>query len=163
MFKDDVFSCRTPGQFLRDICHCSDGNVCGTETEYQQRTVLGFLSKLKINTFASLVKKRTVKLVNEKVLTINADHELFGRLVIASISRDIHLKDVLSYDLSAIPFSLVHTDGSWRKRNKSILMAEPGKMVDVQLKQQETTTSAQTFDTTALVHYDNVIWRIILW
>ena len=33
---------------------------------------------------------------DEKVLTINADHELFGRLVIAAKSRDINLEDVLS-------------------------------------------------------------------
>ena len=80
------------------------------------------LPNLKIKTFASLVKKKTLKLVDEKVLTINADRELFGRLVIAAKSRDINMKDVLSYALSAVPFSLAHTDGSLRKTNKSVLM-----------------------------------------
>ena len=50
------------------------------------------LPNLKIKTFASLVKKKTVKLVYEKVLVINADRELFGRLVIAAKSRVINLK-----------------------------------------------------------------------
>ena len=114
------------------------------------------LPNLKIKTFASLVKKKTVKLVDEKVLTINADRELFGRLVIAAKSRDINLKDVLSYELSAVPFSLAHTDGSLRNTNKSVLMAELEKKVDVQLKLPQVTTStistAHIFDAMALVH-----------
>ena len=99
------------------------------------------LSNLKINTVASLVKKKTVKLVDEKVLTSNADHERFGRLVIGAKSRDINLKDVLSYELSAVPFALVHTDGSLRKTNKSVLMAELEKKVDVRLKLPQVITS----------------------
>ena len=114
------------------------------------------LPNLKIKTFASLVKKKTVKLVDEKVLTINADRELFGRLVIAAKSRDINLNDVLSYELSAIPFALAHTDGSLRKTNKSVLMAELEKKVDVQTKLPQvitsTTSTAHIFDAMALVH-----------
>ena len=59
------------------------------------------LPNMKINTFTSLVKKKTVKLVYEKVLVINADRELFDRLVIAAKSRVINLKMFLS----AVPFS----------------------------------------------------------
>ena len=114
------------------------------------------LQNLKIKTFASLVKKKTMKLVYEKVLVINADRELFGRLVFAAKSRVIKLKDVLSYELSAVPFSFVHTDGSLRKTNKSVLMAELDKKVDVQLKLPQVTTSsiyiAHIFDDMALVH-----------
>ena len=55
-------------------------------------TFWGSLPNLKIKTFASLVKKKTVKLVYEKVLVINADRELFCRLVIAAKSRVINLK-----------------------------------------------------------------------
>ena len=94
-----------------------------------------------------------MKLVDEKVLTINADRELFCRLVIAAKSRDINLKDVLSYELSAVPFSLAHTDGSLRENQ---LMAELEKKVDVQLKLPQVTTStistAHIFDAMALVH-----------
>ena len=114
------------------------------------------LPNLKIKTFASLVKKKTVKLVDEKVITINADRELFGRLVIAAKSRDINLKDVLSYELSAVPFALAHTYGSLRKTNKSVLMAELENKVDVQTKLPQVTTSttstAHIFDAMALVH-----------
>ena len=65
----------------------SDDKMCGTETEYQQHNVLGFLRNVKINTFASLVKKKTLKLVYEKVHVINDDRELFCRLVFAAKSR----------------------------------------------------------------------------
>ena len=50
------------------------------------------LPNLEIKTYASLVKKKMVKLVYEKVLVINADRELFDRLVIAAKLRVINLK-----------------------------------------------------------------------
>ena len=97
-----------------------------------------------------------MKLVDEKVLTINAEHELFCRLVTAAKSRDINLEDVLSYRLSAVPFALIHTDGSARKNNKNLLMAELEKKIDDQLKLPQVTTStvptANVFDVMALVH-----------
>ena len=71
------------------------------EQRLNNTTFWDSLQNLKIKTFASLVKKKTVKLVDENVITGNADGELFGRLVIAAKSRDINLKDVLNYELSA--------------------------------------------------------------
>ena len=103
-----------------------------------------------------MVKKKTVKLVDEKVLDTNSDCELFGRLVIAAKSRVINLKDVISYELSGVPFSPVHKDDSLRKTKKSVLMAELDKKVDVQLKVPQVTTStisiAHIFNDMALVH-----------
>ena len=97
-----------------------------------------------------------MKLVNEKVLNINSDCELFSRLVVAAKSRGINLKDVLSYELSVVPFSMAHTDGSLRKTNKIVLMADLEKMVYVHLKVLQVTTStiatAHIFDAMALVH-----------
>ena len=52
---------------------------------------------------------------------IGADRDLFGRLLIAANVRQINLKEVLSYELSPIPFSLAHQDGSLRKTTKSAL------------------------------------------
>ena len=61
-----------------------------------------------------------------------------------------------SYELSAVPFTLAHTDGSLRETNKSVLMAKLDKKVDVQLKLPQVTTStisiAHIFDDMALVH-----------
>ena len=74
----------------------------------------------------------------------------------AAKSRVISLKDVLSYELSAVPSSLAHIDGSLRKTNKSVLMSELDKKADAQLKLPQVTTStisiAHIFDYMALVH-----------
>jgi len=61
------------------------------------------LPNLKIKTFNTLAKKKKVKTSELKVITVAADRELFGRLVISAQSRDINLKDVLSYELSTVP------------------------------------------------------------
>ena len=53
---------------------------------------------------------------------INADRSLFGRLLISSNTRNIDLRDVLTYELSPVPCALAHTDGTLRKSNKSILL-----------------------------------------
>ena len=93
--KDVVCSCRTPGQIFRDW-HCSDDNVCGTKTEYQQHNVLGFPPKRS----RDMLKKKTLELVDEQILNITADGEVF---VIAAKSRVINLKDVINYELSGVP------------------------------------------------------------
>lgn len=90
------------------------------------------LPQLKIKTFASLTKKTNVKTKDEKVITIKADRDLFARLVIASNSRNINLKEVLKYELSLIPVSLAYNDGSLRKSNKHLLLPELEKKVNVQ-------------------------------
>lgn len=80
------------------------------------------VSKLRIQTFASMAKKAKAKSADEKIVTVNADRSLFARLLIASRSRDINLREVLKYELSAVPYSLAHPDGSLRKTTKSTLL-----------------------------------------
>ena len=90
------------------------------------------LQHLKIKTFASLSKKTEMKSVNEKIFTVNADRDLFARLLIAAKSRDIDLKEVLSYEISTVPYSLAHTDGTLRKSVRSVLLAELEKAREVE-------------------------------
>jgi hypothetical protein len=95
-----------------------------------------------------------VKTADEKVFTVSADRDHFGRLVIAARPRDIDLKEVLSYELSTVPFSLAHPDGSLRKTNKSVLLAEFEKRVEVQPSMPRATSetcSAHLFDAMALI------------
>ena len=81
------------------------------------------LPKMKIKTFARMVKKVQAKPSEEKLATVNADRNLFARLLIASKSRDINLRDLLKYGLSPVPCALAHTDGSVRKNTKSCLLS----------------------------------------
>ena len=92
------------------------------------------IPNLKIKTFASTAKKQRVKASAEKVITVSADRDLLNRLVIAAKARDVNLKDVLCYELSTVPFSTTHIDGTLRKTNKSILLGELQDKGDVQPK-----------------------------
>ena len=66
-----------------------------------------------------MTKNIQVKASDEKLTTVNADRTLFARLLIASRSRNIDLREVLKYELSPVPYTLAHTDGTLRKSTKS--------------------------------------------
>ena len=80
------------------------------------------IQKLEIKSFSSAAKKIAVKNQKDMTVSVNADRELFGRLLVAAKNRDINLKEVLSYELCSVPISLAHPDGSLRKTTKSALM-----------------------------------------
>ena len=55
----------------------------------------------------------------------------FGRLLIVANARQVNLKEVMSYELSPIPYALTHHDGSLRKTTKSQLPDILEKNVEV--------------------------------
>ena len=79
------------------------------------------ISSNKVKTFSSVSMKVCVKATEEKLITVNADRYLFGRLFITANAQQIHLKEVLCYELSMVPSSFAHQDGSLRKTTKSTL------------------------------------------
>ena len=89
------------------------------------------IPNLKIKTFDTLAKKTKIKTADNKVVTVAADRALFGRLVISARSRNINLKDVLSYELSTVPYALAHSDSSLRKTTKSVFLSEFEKKLKV--------------------------------
>lgn len=110
------------------------------------------ISKLNLKTFASLAKTNQIKCADQKIITISADRNLFGRLLIAAKCRDIDVKEVLRYELSTVPFALAHADGALRKTTKSVLMAEVEREFQAQGRLPESTLStAFIFDAMALV------------
>lgn len=112
------------------------------------------IPSLKIKTFETLSRRKNVKTVDDKMFTIAADRDLFGRLIISAKSRDINLKKVLSYELSTVPYSLAHADGTLRKTTKSALLTELEKKVDVQPnlpRQTDGVTTAYMMDGMASV------------
>ena len=88
------------------------------------------IPNIKIKTFSSANKKIRVK-SNYNLVTVNADRDLFGRLLIVSNTRQICLKDVLSFELSPVPYSLANADGSLRKGAKSVLCSLLEKDVNI--------------------------------
>ena len=87
--------------------------------------------KLSIKTFSSMTKRVKVKTGDEESITVQADRDLFGRLLIVTNTRQINLMEVLSYELSPIPCSLAHQDRSLRKNTKSHLAGIIEKLVTV--------------------------------
>ena len=51
-----------------------------------------------------------------------AEDRDFGRLLIVAKAREINLREVLSYELSAVPYSLAHSDGTLCKTAKNVLL-----------------------------------------
>ena len=65
---------------------------------------------------------------NEKtIISVSADRQFFGRLVVVAKSRDKYLKNILQHELSNVPLSLVKPDGTLNKGTKRKLMAEMEK------------------------------------
>ncbi|CAH3019782.1 unnamed protein product, partial [Porites evermanni] len=89
------------------------------------------IPKLGIKIFSSMTKKVKVKAGDEKSITVHADRDLFGRLRMVANARQINLMEVLSYELSPIPCSLAHQDGSLMKNTKSHLAGIIEKLVTV--------------------------------
>ena len=88
------------------------------------------IPNMKIKTFSSANKKIHVK-SSDKLVTVNADRDLLGSFLIVSNTRQIFLKDVLSFKFSPVPYSLTNADGSLRKETKSVLCSLLEKDVNV--------------------------------
>ena len=86
---------------------------------------------LQIKTFSTTTKKTSIRSTNEKFLSVSADGDLFGRLLIAVNARQINLREVLSYELSTMPFVLSHQDGTLRKTTKSVVLNPLEEQVEV--------------------------------
>ena len=81
------------------------------------------ISKLKVKTFETTVKKVQLKAAEEHLITVKSEKDLFGRLMIVANTRELNIRGVLSYKLSPVPCSLAHNDGSLRKATKSDLQS----------------------------------------
>ena len=88
------------------------------------------IEKLKVKTFMATTKTIRLKAADEKLITVKADRDLFGRLLIVAGVREVNLRDVLSYELSAVPCSLAHQDGTLRKTVKSVMASLLEENVD---------------------------------
>ena len=125
-----------PEDVAQTLVHSTEKGRQQMKTFVEQRinsNAVGFwepIPNMKIKTFSSANKKIHVK-SSDKLVTVNADRDLFGRLLIVSNTRQISLKDVLSFELSPVPYSLANADGSLRKGTKSVLCSLLEKDVNV--------------------------------
>jgi len=112
------------------------------------------IPSLKVKTFNITAKKASVKTSREKLVAIAEDRDLFGRLLIVARVRQIDLREILSYELSAVPYSLAHSDGTLRKTTKSVLLhnLEGDVTVEPSLSPSTTLPTAHIVDGMALIH-----------
>ena len=76
-----------------------------------KRSFWDAIPNLRIKTFNTTTKKVRIPSSNQKAVVMTEDRNLFGRLLIVAKVREINLRDVLSYELSVVPYSLAHSDG----------------------------------------------------
>ena len=78
------------------------------------------LKKQNLQTFSTLRPKKVLKVI-QKEMVLKADRELFGRMAVIGQSRDIDLKEVFSFPLGPIPWSLGDEFGMLKKTNKAVI------------------------------------------
>ena len=80
------------------------------------------LSKLKLETFSTVLRKKIVK-VKGKDIVVRADRHLMARMLVVAQSRKMDLQEVLTHELGPVPWSIACVDGSLVKTAKSTLLA----------------------------------------
>ena len=68
-----------------------------------------------------MVKQVKIKLKNREI-SIKADRSLFARFIVMAQNRSFNMRDVLSYSLGPLPWSIALADGSLVKNNKAKLL-----------------------------------------
>ena len=78
-----------------------------------------------LKTFSSLEKNsKALSKSKQKLLNVNVDRQLFGRLPVISKDRDVDVEELFSYELSSASSSLFNIDSSVVKCSKSKLLEE---------------------------------------
>ena len=77
-------------------------------------------TKLKLGSFRDAQKKTSVK-AGTKNIIIKADRNLFARLLVIGQSRKVGRRELLTFELGPLPWSLASLDGMLAKTNKATL------------------------------------------
>ena len=82
------------------------------------------IKRVKLPTFSVTNKPVKINTGKEKIQVLKGGCDFFHRCSIISQKREVDMKQVLSYELAAVPLSLFHLSSDMRKTNKSALLAE---------------------------------------
>ena len=78
------------------------------------------LKKLQLKSFTSLNKTVQTKTKTQNIL-LQADRQLYARLIITAQSRKMKMQDVLKYSLGPLPYSIAQMNGNPVKTDKAKL------------------------------------------
>lgn len=84
--------------------------------------IFATIPKVKLKTFSSMAKKVKITSKSGVDATLRSNRNLFARMLLLAQSRDIDMKEVLSYCLGPFPLSLSTEMGLMHKTAKSKLM-----------------------------------------
>ena len=107
----DLLNAKSIGQKAMAVFVEERLNLCETQLSSP-------IKRFKLKTFANVHPTKNKRSVT-KVKSIDADRELFGRLVVISKDRKVDLKKFFKFKLSEIPLALANDDGSLAKTNKA--------------------------------------------
>ena len=82
------------------------------------------ISKANTPTSKTLNKVMTVSISRDKEKVIKYDKDLLQKFLVVSRSGEVDLQDMLSYEVSPIPLSIAHLNGSMRETAKCNLLKE---------------------------------------
>ena len=84
--------------------------------------IFSAIKKLKLKTFSSMTKKVKVKSKNGAEAMLKSNRDLFARMLLLAKSRNIDVKEVLSFPLAPFPLSLATEMGTLHKTQKCKLL-----------------------------------------
>ena len=79
------------------------------------------IHKLKLKTFRNMKRSKTVG-QGDRAVVMSADRDLFARMLVICQSRQLDLRNVLTYCLGPLPLALATADGSLNKTDKAKLL-----------------------------------------
>ncbi|XP_071822275.1 uncharacterized protein [Apostichopus japonicus] len=105
---------------------------CKERLQQGDKDVFATLRKCNLKSFTSMVKK--VKSNQKgKEIVLKSDRNLFARLLLIGSSRQVDIKEMLSYSLGIFPLSIATCEGSLVKTNKAKMMQFLEEKVDTPL------------------------------
>ena len=83
------------------------------------------IKQLKLSTFSKSKKSVKIK-IQDKIVQLTAEKNIFGRIAMMSQHRNIDMKEIFAFP---VPSALADSMGTLKKTNKAILMHELEKML----------------------------------
>ena len=112
--QDDMMNAEKKGK--EALCNFLEKRI-----ESNEEDLYAPIQKMKLKTFAGMKIKKSCT-IKDRNLTLKADRDIFARLLVICSKRNVSLKEVLTYSLGPIPWSLATADGGFVKSVKSKLL-----------------------------------------
>ncbi|XP_014665188.1 PREDICTED: uncharacterized protein LOC106807386 [Priapulus caudatus] len=116
-----------PANVAKDLLEAKDKGVTAYKEFHQDRLGMDAkkdffepLKRQKLKTFSNLKVKRTYQ-TQGRTIIMKADRNLFAKMALIGQTRQLDMKDVLSYRLGPIPWALANPEGTLRKTSKALL------------------------------------------